>query len=111
MGISTHILDITRGKPAANVEVVLDHEIAGAWTRVGQGKTNEDGRVKPLLDDKMLKTGNYRITFMVKPYLDQHHHGGFYPEISIAFVVANASEHFHVPLLLTPYGFSTYRGS
>ncbi len=113
MGISTHILDVARGKPAAGIAVVLDQQReGGGWTRLGEGASNEDGRVKSLLPDgAALTPGVHRLTFAVEAYLAQAHGGGFYPEVAIAFRVAVPTEHFHVPLLLSPYGYSTYRGS
>ena len=76
---------------------------------VGGGVTDADGRVKPLLAD--VDTGVYRLTFDVRAYLQTQHAGGFFPEVQIVFEVASATEHYHVPLLLSPYGYSTYRGS
>jgi 5-hydroxyisourate hydrolase len=110
MGISTHILDTTRGKPASGVEVSLDCQENGAWTRVGQGSTDADGRCKTLLTDSPAP-GVYRITFQIAPYFQGLGVEAFYPEVTIAFTVARGGEHFHVPLLLNPFGFATYRGS
>jgi 5-hydroxyisourate hydrolase len=113
MGISTHILDVTRGRPAADVPVTLEFETApGTWQRLGEGRTNEDGRVKSLLPDgASFAAGSYRITFAVRAYFTAFHAQSFYPEVAITFTVANPAEHFHVPLLLSPFGYSTYRGS
>ena len=113
MGISTHILDVARGKPAAGIAVVLDRQrVDGTWARLGEGASNDDGRVKSLLSDgAALEAGVHRLTFAVEAYLAQQHGGGFYPEVAIAFRVIVPTEHFHVPLLLAPYGYSTYRGS
>jgi len=111
MGISTHILDTTRGRPAAGVTVALEHHSAdGSWRRVGEGVTNEDGRVKPLLD-VIPGTGTYRIRFEVASYFKDLGVEAFYPVVTIDFTVKSAKEHYHVPLLLNPFGFSTYRGS
>lgn len=111
MGISTHILDTTRGKPAAGVTVALEHHAAdGSWRRVGEGVTNEDGRVKPLLD-VIPGTGTYRIRFEVGSYFKDLGLEAFYPVVTIDFAVRSVKEHYHVPLLLNPFGFSTYRGS
>lgn len=112
MGISTHILDTTRGRPATDVAVTLESRDAeGNWRLAGGGRTDADGRIKSLLGDAPLVAGTYRISFAVEPYLSLHHDGGFYPEVTITFRVVNPAEHFHVPLLLNPFGFSTYRGS
>ena len=111
MGISTHILDTTRGKPAMGVTVSLEqHSKDGSWRRVGEGVTNEDGRVKPLLDE-IPGVGTYRIRFEVASYFKEQAVEAFYPVVTIDFTVRSVKEHYHVPLLLNPFGFSTYRGS
>jgi 5-hydroxyisourate hydrolase len=110
VGISTHILDTTLGRPAAGVAVTLEREEAGAWHAVGNGVTDPDGRVKQLL----LGTphdGTYRITFAVDGYFKSTKTEAFYPVVTIQFRIKNAAEHYHVPLLLNPFGYSTYRGS
>ncbi|MCC6810518.1 MAG: hydroxyisourate hydrolase [Deltaproteobacteria bacterium] len=113
MGISTHILDVTRGKPAASVIVLLERYGAdGSYWRVGSGETDTDGRCKTLYPDALpMLPGVYRLSFAVAPYLSAAHGGGFYPEVNIVFEVADAAQHYHVPLLLSPFGYSTYRGS
>jgi 5-hydroxyisourate hydrolase len=110
MGISTHILDTTRGRPAQGVSVQLEQQQGTAWKTVAQGMTDDDGRVKPLLD-KIPGEGTYRISFEVAPYFARLGVSAFYPSIAIAFSVTAANEHYHVPLLLNPFGYSTYRGS
>lgn len=110
MGISTHILDTTRGRPAPDVEVRLDKQETSGWSPIGEGRTDADGRCKTLLLDSPAP-GTYRITFEVAPYFAGLGVEAFYPEVAITFTVARAGEHFHVPLLLNPFGFSTYRGS
>ena len=111
MGISTHVLDTTRGKPAAGVAVTLEHRPAdGSWLRVGEGVTNADGRVGALLDP-LRATGSYRIRFEVGPYFDGQNVRAFYPVVTLEFAVTSVTEHYHVPLLLSPFGFTTYRGS
>ncbi|MEZ4299952.1 MAG: hydroxyisourate hydrolase [Polyangiaceae bacterium] len=110
MGISTHILDTTRGRPAEGVRVTLEAKVEDAWLKVGEGTTDADGRVKGLLVDSPAK-GTYRITFFVAAYFEARQTEGFYPEVSISFLVAQEGQHFHVPLLLNPFGYSTYRGS
>lgn len=112
MGISTHILDTTRGRPAAGVEVWLDRREGDGYVRVHAGTTNQDGRVPALLPDGVaLQPGLYRLQFQVAPYFAARGVDAFYPAVTIEFAVKNASEHFHVPLLLQPFGYSTYRGS
>ena len=110
MGISTHILDTTKGKPARGVTVWLELLDGATWRRIGEGVTNEDGRVKPLLDT-IPKEGTYRIHFEVADYFKQQHVEAFFPSVTIAFAVRAIKEHYHVPLLLNPFGYSSYRGS
>jgi 5-hydroxyisourate hydrolase len=109
--ITTHVLDTSRGRPAAGVAAVLDVESAGAWTRVGQGTTDADGRIEDLLAPGALRAATYRITFDTGAYFRALGVDAFYPEAAIVFVVRDASAHYHVPLLLSPFGYSTYRGS
>jgi 5-hydroxyisourate hydrolase len=110
MGISTHILDTTKGKPARGVGVSLELLEGTTWQRIAQGVTNEDGRVKPLLD-VIPKEGTYRIHFEVAGYFHQQGVDAFFPSVTIEFSVRAIGEHYHVPLLLNPFGYSTYRGS
>jgi 5-hydroxyisourate hydrolase len=102
--VTTHVLDTAAGRPADGIPVVLDRVADGA--RLAEGITDGDGRIGDLGPDD-LPVGHYRLTFDTSAYL-----GGdaFYPHVSIAFTVA-AGEHYHVPLLLSPYGYTTYRGS
>jgi len=97
--ITTHILDISRGKPAAGVPVRLERKEGGQWKELARGATNADGRVADLLPQA--PRGLYRLIFETK---------GFFPDITIAFEVSD-DRHHHVPLLLSPFGYSTYRGS
>ncbi len=108
--ISTHILDTTKGKPARGVTVSLELFDNAIWRRIGEGVTNEDGRIKPLLE-VIPKEGTYRLHFEVAEYFKQQGVDAFFPQVTIAFHVKSAKEHFHVPLLLNPFGYSTYRGS
>lgn len=112
MGISTHILDTSRGRPAAAVAVTLSALGGGApevWTRA---ETDADGRVKVLVPaDRTLVAGAYRLEFDVASYFGRLGVDAFYPRATIDFLVKDPSQHFHVPLLLQPFGFSTYRGS
>ena len=111
-GITTHVLDIARGRPAAGVPVTLESKSAGGWALVGRGATDADGRLRDLAPaDFVLTEGEYRLTFDAGAYLAAAGAGGFYTEVVVSFVVRDAASHYHVPLLLSPYGYSTYRGS
>ena len=113
-GISSHVLDTSRGKPAAGIDVVLEFNSgdikAASWSQVGSGITNDDGRV-PELCDGPVKPGHYRINFAVAGYFETLKLDSFYPVVRIEFTVADGEQHYHVPLLLNPFGYSTYRGS
>jgi 5-hydroxyisourate hydrolase len=110
--ISTHVLDITRGKPAQGVPVSLQKkDIDGGYSTVNGGHTDPDGRVKELVPEGKLTAGTYRITFNTGAYFAGINVEGFYPEASIVFEIKDENAHYHVPLLLSPFGYSTYRGS
>ncbi len=109
-GITTHVLDTAAGGPAPGIPVTLEKFAGGSFVKVGEGTTNDDGRVPGLLSAP-LEVATYRITFQTEAYLQKRHGGGFYPYANITFVIGNAEQHYHVPLLLSPYGFQTYRGS
>jgi len=111
-GITTHVLDTARGRPAAGLAVVLESEEAGAWREIGRGVTDADGRVKSLLPSGTpLSAGAHRLTFATGPYFAAQHVTAFYPQVTIVFSVSEPTQHHHVPLLLSPFGYSTYRGS
>ncbi|HUB17747.1 MAG TPA: hydroxyisourate hydrolase [Acidobacteriaceae bacterium] len=111
-GISTHVLDLARGKPAAGVRVRLSREDDGAWIEVAAQITDGDGRVKSFLGEgATLVGGRYRLRFETGDYFGGLGVSWFHPYIEIAFDVANAADRYHVPLLLAPFGYSTYRGS
>jgi 5-hydroxyisourate hydrolase len=109
--ITTHVLDTARGTPAAGVSVTLHVHSAGGWQEAGRGITNQDGRVSNLLAGKNLKAGRYRLTFDTAAYLVRFNVSSFFPEVAILFEVQDANQHYHVPLLLSPFGYSTYRGT
>lgn len=106
-GITTHILDTSRGRPASGVSVRLERE----GVQVGEGSTDADGRVRDLLPPGPLAPGVYQIHFDTGSYFAQQGVKGFYPGVSIQFIVEAGEAHYHVPLLLNPFGYSTYRGS
>jgi 5-hydroxyisourate hydrolase len=110
--ITTHVLDVARGRPAADVPIRLERLRDGGWLELGHGRTDADGRLRTLLGPGTpLEPGRYRITFDTGAYFAALATESFYPEASIVFEVRSAAEHYHVPLLLSPYGYSTYRGS
>lgn len=109
--ISTHVLDISRGRPAQGVPVVLEKKEGDFYSRIKTATTDADGRVKDLVPEGKLTEGTYRITFDTNAYFGAQGIEGFYPEAAILFVVRDAEAHYHVPLLLSPFGYSTYRGS
>ncbi|HUE96770.1 MAG TPA: hydroxyisourate hydrolase [Longimicrobiaceae bacterium] len=102
--VTTHILDTARGRPAAGVGITLDVADGDGWRELANGVTDGDGRIEDLLAaGEPLRPGVYRLTFAVET--------PFYPEIAVVFRVDDPTQHYHVPLLLSPFGFSTYRGS
>ena len=110
--ITTHVLDVSLGRPAAGVPVLLEVQLpAGQWQEEGRGATDADGRLKDLGGGKPLANGVYRLTFATGAYFAAHKIAGFYPQVSVVFEVRDTQEHYHVPLLLSPFGYSTYRGS
>ena len=111
MGLSTHILDTALGRPAANVDLALWRQVEDAWEEVGTGSTDADGRCRTLLGDRALQAGTYRIRFATAAYFTHLATSGLYPYVDIVFTVRDPEEHYHIPLLLTPNGYTTYRGS
>ncbi|PYS88898.1 MAG: hydroxyisourate hydrolase [Acidobacteria bacterium] len=110
--ITTHILDTSHGRPAANVAVTLELQSDQGWQVLGQGTTDAAGRLKDLLpDDFAFAAGVYRLTFETGAYFAARNIESFYPQVVISFIVRDAAQHYHVPLLLSPFGYSTYRGS
>jgi 5-hydroxyisourate hydrolase len=111
-GLSTHVLDTALGRPARGVAVRLAaRDESGVFQPLSRGTTDADGRVLDLLSGRPLELRIYRLTFETGPYLQATHASSFFPEIEITFSVAAPHEHHHVPLLLSPFGYSTYRGS
>lgn len=106
--ISTHILDTSVGTPAADVVVTLEKQHNGNWIIVDQGKTNSDGRYA--FNDQS-EVGVYRISFGVEAYYQQKKIECFFMDTVVVFQVKSTERKYHVPLLLNPYGYSTYRGS
>jgi len=112
--ITTHVLDLELGGPASGVEVRLEVFVPdrGVWVELSRRTTDADGRVKNLLDaGAPLDQGRHRLTFATGAYFAGRGAKTFYAEIPIEFVITEPAQHHHVPLLLSPFGYSTYRGS
>ncbi|WP_437619413.1 hydroxyisourate hydrolase [Sorangium sp. So ce1151] len=110
--ITTHVLDTSRGRPASGVLVVLEVSDGGGYREVGRGTTDDDGRQRGLLSQgERPVPGTYRLTFHTGAYFAALGSESFYPSVSILFEVRDPAQHHHVPLLLSPFGYTTYRGS
>ena len=107
--LTTHVLDIAAGRPAPGIGVVLERQ-ADTWETLATGRTDEDGRIGDL-GPALLEAGVYRLRFATGTYLEQRHGAAFFPEVTVCFRVDPEEPHYHVPLLLSPHGYSTYRGS
>jgi len=109
--ITTHILDTTKGKPVPGVRITIYRGENDEWTEITWGVTNRDGRITDLLrSDLTLDRGIYKMRFETKDYFDKKQIPTFYPFVEIVFDVTT-DEHYHIPLLLNPFGYTTYRGS
>jgi 5-hydroxyisourate hydrolase len=109
--VTTHILDTSKGKPAEGITIVLYQQHADGWKEIVIGTTNSDGRIPHFLSkDAKLEPGIYKMTFDTQPYFEKQAILTFYPLVEISFHIRN-SDHYHIPLLLSPFGYSTYRGS
>jgi len=112
MGISTHILDTACGRPARDVPVSLAQQNGPEWRTLNADKTDADGRCRQLLPtDVRLEMGWYRVRFETAVYYEAQRLPGLYPYVEIVFEVRDTEQHYHIPLLLTPNGYTTYRGS
>lgn len=110
--ISTHILDVAKGKPAKGVSVRLERRDASDWVVLSSSRTDGDGRCAQLLpENETLRTGLYRLSFDTESYDRDQHVEGLYPLVEITFQVREGESHLHIPLLLSPHGYTTYRGS
>lgn len=110
--ITTHILDIARGAPAKQVSISLSELVNGSWQLVGKGETNKDGRIPDLCEkDAVLPAGTYQMHFDTASYFESVGDPVFYPWADVIFNIGGDGQHYHIPLLLSPFGHSTYRGS
>ncbi len=109
--ITTHILDTSKGTPADGVTIILYGGENDEWAELARGKTNTDGRIADLLNkEDLLHFGIYKMRFETKDYFDKEQIKTFYPYVEIIFEI-EVEQHYHIPLLLNPFGYSTYRGS
>ena len=110
--ITTHILDTSAGIPAVGVRVTLARVDGSARTLIGDGTTDSDGRLRTLVPEgAQIQVGIYELTFETGPYFAARGMAAFHPRVTVAFRIENSTQHFHVPLLLSPFGYTTYRGS
>lgn len=110
--ISSHVLDTTLGKPAAGIDIVLFKHKGDEWIEISQGTTDNDGRVGNFLNDKLaLETARYRLRFSLEAYFALQQQPCFYPQVEIECQLQAEDDHYHIPLLISPFGYSTYRGS
>lgn len=109
--ITTHVLDTARGLPAQGVPVKLFRRDGHGWSLIAEGVTDEDGRIGKLLPPGKLTPGAYQVNFDTRTYMNAQGNPVFYPEVNIHVQLLDPGAHYHIPLLLSPYGYSTYRGS
>jgi len=109
--ITTHVLDITRGLPAQGVRIELERQQDEQWLALSSGVTDGDGRLRDLLARESLRTGLYRLRFLTGEYFSRLGIAALHPFIEIVFDVRDKGAHYHIPLLLSPHAYSTYRGS
>lgn len=109
--ISTHVLDTARGVPAEGMPIKLERQTADGWQVLSEQVTNHDGRVGALVPEGRIDLGVHRMTFGTAAYHATLGVKGFYPHVEVLFEILASDEHYHVPLLISPFGYSTYRGS
>ena len=111
--ITTHVLDTSQGCPGVNILVRLEQQKSdGSWREISSGTTDNDGRIVNLLaEEDVLDCGVYQMIFVTAPYFEKQGIPFFFPEIEIHFLLNHPEQHYHIPLLLSPFSYSTYRGS
>ncbi|MBY0412459.1 MAG: hydroxyisourate hydrolase [Burkholderiaceae bacterium] len=110
--LSVHVLNLQDGLPSTGVKVLLEKQSGKDWTPLSTGITNEQGRIPALYPEgQTLEKGNYRVTFKTGDWFTAHKTASFFPEVPVIFAVDGTVPHYHIPLLVSPYGFSTYRGN
>ena len=109
--ITTHVLDTARGCPGAGIRVELHRKVEEAWKLIGESRTDGNGRCSDLMGEEKPAPGTYRLIFYATEYFQKQDAKTFYSEIAVIFEVGDSGQHYHVPLLISPFGYSTYRGS
>ena len=110
--LSTHVLNTTTGKPASGVNLILQKQTGGGWEELRKVQTDAKGRASDLsISGKGLQAGTYRLIFETGEYFKTQGLSTFFPRVEIVFAIDKTDEHYHIPLLISPYGYSTYRGS
>ena len=109
--ITSHVLDTALGKPASGLTLQLQRQTEDGWHTLAERTTGPDGRAGDLLAENALVRGTYRIIFYTGAYAKATGQAVFYPQVEIVFTIEAEAEHYHIPLLLSPYGYTTYRGS
>lgn len=109
--LSVHVLNQQTGMPASNVAVTLEQKQGDSWKILNTASTNQDGRIAALWPEKPFAAGDYRVTFKTGKYFAEQQMNSFFPEIPVEFHITDTTTTYHVPLLLSQYGYSTYRGS
>lgn len=110
--VSVHVLNLQTGIPSTGVTVELDQQRDGSWVKLASGVTDANGRISALYPQgKTAESGNYRVVFKTGDYYAAMKQKTFFPEIPVIFTLDNPGQHYHIPLLLSPFGYSTYRGN
>jgi 5-hydroxyisourate hydrolase len=110
--LSVHVLNLENGLPSPGVEVTLEKQSGSAWQALSSATTNEQGRITALFPEgQSLEKGTYRVTFKTGEWFAEHQTSTFFPEVPVIFTADGSVPHYHIPLLLSPYGYSTYRGN
>lgn len=110
--LSVHVLNLQDGLPSAGVNVTLEKKVDNKWVQISEGVTNAQGRITALYPtESVMEKGSYRVTFQTQDWFEKQKTSTFFPEIPVIFKADGSVPHYHIPLLLSPYGFSSYRGN
>lgn len=110
--LSVHVLNLENGLPSPGVNVTLEEQKNGQWVQISRAKTNEQGRITGLFpEDQKFKNTTYKVTFKTGEWFKKNQQNTFFPEVPVIFQTDGSVNHYHIPLLLSPYGYSTYRGN